>query len=139
MDHECNDEDYHVVVRRPVDSIRRDMESGSLNPLVMDPDHQNLLRVAVSVNNFKIIQYLGEEWDGDRMELLNAVDRFGRTPIHIVCSAATRNREVVEYLLGPPLSKQNVAMKTDPPTFFVWGCGKQLELLVNLFFQFENR
>ncbi|KAI2500194.1 hypothetical protein MHU86_14269 [Fragilaria crotonensis] len=77
MNHQGNNVDYQVVVRRPLDEIRRDVESGSLNPLARDQNNRNLLHVAVSEKNFEIVQYLGTEWGGNRTELVNAVDRQG--------------------------------------------------------------
>lgn len=91
----------HVVVRRPLDQIRRDVASwhhgirasghqgirhqasGSLNPLARDSCGQNLLHVAVSKYNLVIIQYLGTEWGGSRKELMYAVDRQGTTALHV--------------------------------------------------------
>jgi ankyrin repeat protein len=99
MDPEGNNVDHHVVVRRTVDQIRREADSGLLNPLVEDRSRQNLLHVAVAKNNFGIIQYLGEEWDGDRTELVSAVDLYRKTPLHTACYAAAPNLDVVECLL----------------------------------------
>ncbi|KAI2500193.1 Transient receptor potential cation channel [Fragilaria crotonensis] len=99
MNHQGNNVDHQVVVRHPLHQIRRDVASGSLNPLARDSCGQNLLHVAVSKYSLVMIHYLGTEWGGNRKELMNAVDRQGKTALHVAFSDESPNLKVVEYLL----------------------------------------